>query len=181
MFRPEEKSSLFIDGPHLYSISRALSFDVDYKAMLEYFRNQTNLIRAYYYTALPRDIETPLRPLTDWLSYNGYTIITKELKEFTDSIGRRRVKGNMDIEIACDTLELAESLDHIILVAGDADFRRLIEALQRKGVRVTVASSLKTTLVSDELRRQADDFIEFDQISKYFTRTLREMRVQQGR
>lgn len=180
MFRPEEKSGLFIDGTHLYSVSRLLAFDVDFRSLLTYFRQQTNLIRAYYYAGMPKesDVPTPLRPLIDWLQYNGYTVITKEVREFIDSMGRRRVKGNMDIEIACDTLELAESLDHIVLVAGDADFRRLVEALQRKGVRVTVASTLKTTpqQVSDELRRQADHFLDIRDISQHFTRGLREPR-----
>ena len=115
------------------------------------------------YTALVEDAEySPIRPLIDWLDYNGYTMVTKPTKEFTDSSGRRKVKGNMDIELAIDVMEMAERVDHIILFSGDGDFRRLVEAVQRKGVRVSVVSTVRSNppMVADELRRQADSFIE---------------------
>ncbi len=158
-----ERLALFIDGANLYSAARALEFDIDYKRLLEYFRQSAHLVRAFYYTALIEDQEySPIRPLVDWLDYNGYTMVTKPTKEFTDSQGRRKVKGNMDIELAIDMMELAERVDHVILFSGDGDFRRLVEAVQRKGVRVTVVSTIQSQppMVADELRRQADVFVD---------------------
>ena len=160
---PQERVGVFIDGANLYATARALGFDVDYKRLLSLFADNCRLIRAFYYTALVEDQEySPIRPLVDWLDYNGYTMVTKPTKEFTDATGRRKVKGNMDIELAIDVLEMAEHLDHIILFSGDGDFRRLVEAVQRKGVRVTVISTIQTqpSMVADELRRQADNFVD---------------------
>lgn len=160
---PSERLALFIDGANLYSATKALDFDIDYKRLLEEFSARGRLIRAFYYTALNEDADySPLRPLIDWLDYNGYTMVTKPTKEFTDSQGRRRIKGNMDIEIAVDAMEMAEHIDHMILFSGDGDFRSLVEAVQRKGVRVSVVSTVKSQppMVADELRRQADRFIE---------------------
>ncbi|MBC7134735.1 LabA-like NYN domain-containing protein [Oceanibaculum nanhaiense] len=159
----EEKTALFIDGSNLYAAARALGFDIDYKKLLGFFSQHGRLLRAFYYTALVEDAEySPIRPLIDWLDYNGYTMVTKPTKEFTDSSGRRKVKGNMDIELAIDVMEMAERVDHIILFSGDGDFRRLVEAVQRKGVRVSVVSTVRSNppMVADELRRQADSFIE---------------------
>ena len=160
---PQEKIGLFIDGSNLYAAARALGFDIDYKNLLELFSSKGQLVRAYYYTALMEDQEyLPIRPLVDWLDYNGYTMVTKPTKEFTDSMGRRKIKGNMDMELAIDVLEMAEHLDHVILFSGDGDFRRLVDAVQRRGVRVTVVSTFRSSppMVADELRRQADTFIE---------------------
>jgi len=179
-FFPNERTALFIDGANLYSASRNLGFDVDYRNLLEFFRKKTHVIRAYYYSAvLETDEYSPLKPLTDWLAYNGYTLVTKPAKEFTDSSGRRRIKGSMDIEVAVDMLELAGRLDHAILFSGDSDFRRLVEAVQRKGVRVSVISSIRTAppMVADELRRQADQFIELAEIAPDFTRRQTEPRI----
>ncbi len=163
----EEKVALFIDGSNLYAAAKNLNFDIDYKKLLTFFASKGKLVRAFYYTAIIEDQDySPIRPLVDWLDYNGYTMVTKPTKEFTDSAGRRKIKGNMDIEIAVDVMEMAEHLDHIILFSGDGDFRSLIEAVQRKGVRVTVVSSVKTQppMVADELRRQADFFEELDNL-----------------
>jgi len=179
-FLPDERVALFIDGANLYSASRNLGFDVDYRNLLEFFRKRAHIIRAYYYSAvLETDEYSPLKPLTDWLAYNGYTLVTKPAKEFTDSSGRRRIKGSMDIEVAVDMLELAPRLDHAVLFSGDSDFRRLVEAVQRKGVRVSVISSIRTTppMVADELRRQADQFVELADIAPEFTRRQTEPRV----
>jgi uncharacterized LabA/DUF88 family protein len=179
-FLPDERVALFIDGANLYSASRNLGFDVDYRNLLEFFRKRAHIVRAYYYSAvLETDEYSPLKPLTDWLAYNGYTLVTKPAKEFTDSSGRRRIKGSMDIEVAVDMLELAPRLDHAVLFSGDSDFRRLVEAVQRKGVRVSVISSIRTTppMVADELRRQADQFVELADIAPEFTRRQTEPRV----
>ena len=166
-FYPEERIGLFIDGSNLYAAARALAFDIDYKRLLDYFSGKGRLIRAFYYTALMEEQEySPIRPLVDWLDYNGYTMVTKPTKEFTDSQGRRKIKGNMDIELAIDVMEMAERLDHIVIFSGDGDFRRLVEAVQRKGVRVTVVSTVRSQppMVADELRRQADYFMELQDL-----------------
>lgn len=162
-FYPQERLALFIDGSNLYAAARALGFDIDYKRLLELFSSKGHLVRAFYYTAMVEDQEySPIRPLVDWLDYNGYTMVTKPTKEFTGADGRRKIKGNMDIELAIDMMEMAEHLDHIVLFSGDGDFRRLVEAVQRKGVRVTVCSTVRSQppMVADELRRQADTFLE---------------------
>ena len=178
-FQPNERTALFIDGSNLYSASRSLGFEIDYRNLLNFFRSKTTVVRAYYYSALLETEEySPLKPLTDWLAYNGYTLVTKAAREFTDPAGRRRVKGNMDVELAVDMLELAPRLDHAVLFSGDNDFRRLIEAVQRLGVRVSVVSSVRTnpTMVGDDLRRQADHFIELAEIAPEFTRRQSEAR-----
>jgi uncharacterized LabA/DUF88 family protein len=168
-----EKYAIFIDGSNLYAAARGLGFDIDYKRLLELFSQHGRLVRAYYYTALVEDQEySPIRPLVDWLDYNGYTVITKPTKEFTDESGRRKIKGDMDIELAIDMMELCEELDHVILFSGDGDFRRLVEAVQRKTVRVTVVSTVQSQppMIADELRRQADFFIELNDLSQQMAR-----------
>ncbi len=169
MFDPREKIAVFIDGANLYGASRNLGFDLDYRRLLKDFQEKGYLVRAVYYTALAEDQEySSIRPLIDWLDYNGYKVVTKPLKEFTDSQGRRRVKGNMDIELAVDAMEIADHIDHFVLFSGDGDFRPLVEALQRKGKKVTVASTMKSQppMISDDLRRQADHFLELATLSK---------------
>ena len=168
-FYPTERIALFIDGANLYATAKALTFDIDYKRLLALFRSKGQLVRALYYTALVDDQEySSIRPLIDWLDYNGYTMVTKPTKEFIDATGRRKIKGNMDIELAVDAMELADHLDHIVLFSGDGDFRSLVEALQHKGKRVSVVSTLTTTppMVADELRRQADQFIDLAMLEK---------------
>ena len=158
-----ERIALFIDGANLYATAKSLGFDIDYKRLLKEFQSKGKLIRAFYYTALVEDQEySSIRPLIDWLDYNGYSVVTKPTKEFVDSLGRRKVKGNMDIELAVDCMEMAEHLDHVVLFSDDGDFRSLVEAVQRKGVRVSVVSTNTTqpAMVADELRRQADEFID---------------------
>ena len=162
-FYPTDRIALFIDGANLYSAAKALNFDIDYRKLLDEFKKRGILIRAYYYTALVEgDDYSPIRPLVDWLDYNGFALITKTAKEYTDSQGRKRWRGDMDIEIACDMMEIAEHADHLVLFSGDGDFRRLIEAVQRKGARVTVVSTVRSSppMTSDELRRQADTFVD---------------------
>lgn len=172
-FYTQEKVALFIDGSNLYAAARALDFDIDYKSLLEWTASQGRLVRAFYYTALFEDQEySPIRPLVDWLDYNGYSMVTKPTKEFTDAQGRKKVKGNMDIELAVDMMEMADHVDHIMLFSGDGDFRRLIEAVQRKGVRVTIISTIKSNppMVADELRRQADHFLDLNLLAPHIQR-----------
>ncbi len=163
----QERIALFIDGANLYATAKALNFDIDYKRLLREFQSKGRLVRAFYYTALVEDQEySAIRPLIDWLDYNGYSVVTKPTKEFVDSTGRRKVKGNMDIELAVDAMEMSSHLDHIVLFSGDGDFRSLVEAIQRKGVRVSVVSTITTQppMVADELRRQADEFVDIVQL-----------------
>ena len=167
VFHKNERIALFNDGSNLYAAARALGFDIDYKRMLEVFEEKGDLVRAFYYTALLEEQEySPIRPLVDWLDYNGYTMVTKPTKEFTDPSGKRKIKGNMDIELAVDVMEMMEHLDHIVLFSGDGDFRRLVESAQRKGKRVTVVSTVKSKppMVADELRRQSDYFLELREL-----------------
>jgi uncharacterized LabA/DUF88 family protein len=173
LFYPHEKLALFIDGANLYATAKALGFDIDYKKLLQDFAKRGQLIRAYYYTALIDDREySPVRPLVDWLDYNGYSLVTRQVKEFTDAQGRRKLKGNMDIDLAIDAMELAPAIDHMVLFSGDGDFRRLVEAVQRKGRRVSVISTLRTSppMVADELRRQADNFIDLAELQPMIAR-----------
>ena len=163
MFDPREKIALFIDGANLYAASKSLNFDIDYRKLLKAFQSRGYLLRAYYYTALIEDQEySSIRPLIDWLDYNGYKVVTKPAKEFTDSLGRRKIKGNMDIELAIDAMEQSDVVDHLVIFSGDGDFTSLVEALQRKGRKVTVVSSLlsQPPMIADDLRRQADYFID---------------------
>jgi uncharacterized LabA/DUF88 family protein len=163
-----QRLALFIDGANLYATTKTLGFDIDYKRLLKEFKSRGQLVRAFYYTALIEDQEySSIRPLIDWLDYNGYRVVTKPTKEFVDSAGRRKVKGNMDIELAIDALELAPYIDEMILFSGDGDFRSLVEAMQRRGVRVSVISTISTQppMIADELRRQADEFLEIMQLA----------------
>lgn len=157
------KIALFIDGANLCSTTKALGFEIDFKRLLEEFEDRGTLIRALYFTAIIEDLEySSIRPLVDWLDYNGYTVVTKPAKEFTDANGHRRVKGNMDIELAVHAMELADHVNQVVLFSGDGDFRPLVEAVQRRGVHVTVVSTIASLppMIADELRRQADPFTD---------------------
>jgi uncharacterized LabA/DUF88 family protein len=175
-FYPTDRLALFIDGANLYSAAKNLGFDIDYRKLLEEFKKRSVLVRAYYYTALVENEDySPIRPLVDWLDYNGYRLVTKAAREFVDSQGRKRWRGDMDVEIAVDMLEMADHADHLVLFSGDGDFRRLVEAVQRKGSRVTVVSTVKSQppMVSDELRRQADNFVDLADLADLIGRPAR--------
>jgi uncharacterized LabA/DUF88 family protein len=178
-----EKIALFIDGANLYATAKALGFDIDYRKLLKEFQSRGYLMRAFYYTALVEDQEySSIRPLIDWLDYNGYSVVTKPVKEFTDATGRRKVKGSMDIELAVDAMELANHIDHMVLFSGDGDFRSLVEAMQRKGVRVAVISTVTTQppMVADDLRRQADEFIDLASLQDKIGRAASERGPREG-
>ena len=175
-FYPTDRLALFIDGANLYSAAKALGFDIDYRKLLDEFKKRGVLIRAYYYTAIAEnDDYSPIRPLVDWLDYNGFTLVTKPAREFTDAQGRKRWRGDMDIEIAVDMLQMAETADHLVLFSGDGDFRALVEAVQRKGRRVTVVSTMKSQppMTSDDLRRQADNFVDLADLGNIIGRPQR--------
>ena len=174
--REREKTAFFLDGANLYKAARNLGFDIDYKSLLAKTQTACQLVRASYYTAIQEDRDqdySPLRPLVDWLDYNGYTMVTKTTREFTDQQGRKRYKGSTDVELVVDMMLLSERLDHLVLFSGNGDFRRAIEAIQSKGVRVTVISTVKSSppMASDELRRQADSFIDLADLEKVIGRT----------
>jgi len=176
-FYPNEKLGLFVDGANSYSAARALDFDIDYRRLLDEFRKRGRLVRANYYTTLIEGEEyTPIRPLIDWLDYNGFRVITKAAREFVDDSGRRRIKGDMDVDLAIDIMEAADYLDHIVLFSGDGDFHKVVEAIQRKGVRVSVVSTLKSSppMIADSLRRQADNFVELKDLGKLVGRERRQ-------
>ena len=167
MSSKSNRIALFIDGANLHATARTLGFDIDYKRLLNEFEGRGSLLRAFYYTAIIEDQEySSIRPLTDWLSYNGYTVITKAVKEFTDAGGRRKVKGNMAVELAVDAMDLADQIDQMVLFSGDGAFRYLVEAVQRRGVRVTVISTISSQppIIADELRRQADVFTDLAEL-----------------
>lgn len=172
--RPGSRVYAFIDGSNHYACARGLNVDIDYKAQLECLMEDCNLVRAFYYTALLENDEfSSLRPLVDWLDYNGYSVVTKPAKEFTDAMGRRKIKGNMDIELAIGMMKAIPYMEHAILFSGDGDFRTLVEEVQNQGIRVTVVSSSKTqpSMIADELRRQADVFVDLDDVIEHFERT----------
>jgi uncharacterized LabA/DUF88 family protein len=160
--------ALFIDGANFYSSVKALGFEVDFRKLLAEFGSRGALLRAYYYTAVAEDGEhSSLRPLIDWLDYNGYAVVTKPLKDYVDcATGRRKLKGRMDVELTVDALEIAGRLDGAFLFSGHGDFQALVTALQRKGVRVTVVSTVATqpAMAADCLRRQADEFIDLSEL-----------------
>lgn len=179
-----ERIALFIDGANLYATARSLGFDIDYRRLLKDYQSRGTLVRAFYYTALVEDQEySSIRPLIDWLDYNGFAVVTKPVKEFTDATGRRKVKGNMDIELAVDAMELAPFINHMVLFSGDGDFRSLVEAMQRKGVKVSVVSTVMTqpAMVSDDLRRQADEFVDLVNLQSRFGRELSDRNVRDSR
>ncbi|MEO1015070.1 MAG: NYN domain-containing protein [Pseudomonadota bacterium] len=174
--RDDEKTALFIDGANLYKAARSLGFDMDYKSLLAKARDESQLVRAYYYTAMQEERGqefSPLRPLVDWLDYNGYAMVLKQAREFTDAQGRRRFKGSIDVELAVDMVAIADKLDHIILFSGNGDFRRAVEQVQSMGARVTIVSTIKSQppMASDELRRQADLFVDLADIQKAIGRS----------
>lgn len=177
VIHPSERVALFIDGANLYSAAKGLAFDIDYRKLLEEFKKHGRLIRAYYYTALVEDQDfSPIRPLVDWLDYNGYTLVTKPAREYTDASGRRRFKGDMDVELAVNMVEAASFVDHAFLFSGDGDFLPAIEALQRKGVRSTVVSTIKSNppMAADDLRRAADNFLDLTELASLIGRPPRE-------
>jgi uncharacterized LabA/DUF88 family protein len=161
--QPSSKIGLFIDGPNLRATSKALGFEIDFKRLLGEFQCPGSTLRAFYYTTISEDqANCSTRPLVDWLDYNGYTVVTRTAKEFLHASGRREIRGNMNIELAVDVMGLARQFDQVVLFSGDGDFRSLIEAVQRRGVRVTVVSTISSRppMIADELRRQADVFID---------------------
>jgi len=165
--RSNDRVALFIDGANFFAAAKALHIDIDYERLLNYFSQTGYLVRAYYYTAVQDDEEfSPIRPTLDWLHYNGYHVVTKPVRSFFDAEGRRRMKGNMDIELAVDCMELVNDLTHYVIFSGDGDFTALVRALQRKGKVVTIVSTIASDppVLSDDLRRVTDYYIDLQTI-----------------
>jgi uncharacterized LabA/DUF88 family protein len=176
-FYKDERLALFIDGPNLYAAARGCSLEIDFRKLLKEFQGRGRLMRALYYTTIVESEEySPIRPLVDWLDYNGFTVMKKPAREFVDRDGRKRVRGSMDVELAVDMLELAPHLDHIVLFSGNGDFRRAVDAVKAKGLRVSVVSTLNASppMISDELRRVADTFIDLEDMAELIARPKRD-------
>ncbi|WP_188129507.1 NYN domain-containing protein [Rhizobium sp. RU20A] len=174
MFDNREKVIVFIDGAHFYFVAKSLDFEIDFQKVLAYFKSEAYLVRANYYTAIAEDQEfIGLRPLVDWLDYNGYRVVTKAYKDLTDPSGKKRVRSSMEMELACDLFEQIDTADHLIIIAGDSDLARLVQTAQLKGKKVTVMSTLTGQLasISDELRRKADQFVDLSGFKEKFSRS----------
>ena len=170
------RMALFIDGANLYTTAKVLGFGIDYDRLLKEFQSRGTVVRAFFYTTIIEDQDNIFQPLLDWLAYNGYTVVTKAAKEHFDSIGRRKIKGSIDIELTVDAMQLADHIDEMVLFSGNGDFCRLLEAMQRRGVRVTVVSTTSTQppTISDELRRQCDLFTDLMELRPLIARGLPE-------
>lgn len=173
--RPVDRIALFIDGLNLNATSRALGFDIDQRRLLKQFETHGTLLRAFYYTRTMEDQELcAARPFTDWLDYNGFTVVSKPAAECLDATGQRRLKCRMDVDLAVDAMEFAAKVDRIVLFSGDGNFRRLVSAVQRRGVHVTVVSTAVTqpAMVSRGLRHQADAFIDLRELKPKICRIV---------
>jgi uncharacterized LabA/DUF88 family protein len=183
MTSSKNKIALLVDGANFNATAKVLGFDIDYTRLLTEFSSRGALVRALYYIALIEDHDGPsIRPLVDWLDYNGFAVVTKPVKELFDDNGRRRVSGSMDIELVVDAMELAEHVDEIVLFSGDGDFRPLVEAVQRRGVRVTVVSTIscRPPMIADALRRQADVFTDLVELRSKLSRGSPERPASRG-
>lgn len=173
-FRPTETTYLLIDGVALHHASRANGISVDFKRLLQWLRERTRLVRAIYFTALVEEDDEVIsvKPLVDWLDYNGYMTVTKAARIYSNEDGTRRVKGSMNVEIAMMMAELAGIAEHIVLASGDADLIPAVKYVQQRGSRVSVISTLhsRPPCVSDDLRRQTDDYIDIVSIEKHVAR-----------
>ncbi len=177
-FYKDERLALFIDGPNLYTAARAAGLEIDFRKLLKEFQSRGRLVRANYYTTIVEtDDYSPVRPLIDWLAYNGFNVVRKAAREFTDRDGRKRVRGSMDVELSVDMLEAAAYADHIVLFSGNGDFRRLVEAVKAKGVRVSIVSAINSNppMIADDLRREADTFIDLADLGDLVARPRRDL------
>lgn len=176
MFYKTERLALFIDGPNLHAAAKALGFDIDYRVLRTEFMRRGKLLRAYYYTTVLEDNEhCVVRPLVDWLQYNGFTVVAKQAKGFTDDLDGRKLKGSTEVELAVDAIEVSAHVDHVVVFSGNGNLRAMVEYLQRNRVRVSVVSTIQSQppMISDELRRQADNFIELNNLQEVIGRPSR--------
>lgn len=169
---------VLIDGSNLYEGARSSRITIDYARLLDLLNDDGLLLRAYYFTALmDKTIESPVRKTVDWLSHNGYICVTKEAKEYpvvenyiedghVRSRTVKKLKGNVDIEIAtyAFTMSARLKLTELWLFSGDGDFTLMVKEIQETyAMKVYVVSA--TGMVSNDLRRQADKYINLMDIA----------------
>lgn len=164
-----DKVAIFIDGGSTYAAAKSLNIDIDYKCLPAAICPKAKVVRAAYYTvAVERPDEfRPMQSLLDFLSYNGFIVTAREVREYE---GGRRERGSIAVDLALDALELSAHVDHVFILTGDLDFLPLIEGIQRRGRRVTIVSTVNAC--ADELRRQADTFIDLVDIKGIISRDL---------
>jgi uncharacterized LabA/DUF88 family protein len=168
----DERTALLIDGANMYATGKALGFQIDYQKLLEHLQRTHNVVRANYYTAvleqMPGEVD-PLIPVIDWLSFNGFKVVTKPSRGSAASV----IKGNMDAEIIVDAMMMAPCIDHFIIGSGDGDFKALVHALQSMGKFVTAVSTTHThpPMIASILRREVDRFIDIDELRPRIERT----------
>lgn len=176
-FYPTEKTIVFIDGPDLHGIARSTGVDIDFKKLKSFFQDRTHLVRAFYYTTVVvQDQHATIKPLVDWLEYNGFTLVTKPAKIRIGSDGRQHMNTNMRVELAVDALEFSQMADHVVLFSSDSAYCHLVATLQRRGKRVSIVSTLANNgaAVADDLRRQADQFIDLVDIAPSIRRKIKD-------
>ena len=152
---------VFVDVPNLiYGAERGegapTGSSVHMGKLLDYLRDGRELIRATAYAPVSDDPGEPVeqqRFVAPFVPHD-YRIVTKPLKRFADG----SIKGNFDVEMALDMVTMAERLDVVALVSGDADFSRAVELLQERGVRVEVVAFGGSTSI--EMRALADHYID---------------------
>lgn len=173
-----QRVAIMIDGPNLFNTSKNLGFDVDFKKLLGLFEQNCLLHRAVYFNMLSeRDDTTPVKPLVDWLSYNGYKTVTKPFREFTDASGTRRTKGSMHVEMAVEMMNMAQFVEHFVLFSGDGELAYAVNAVQEKGCRVTAVSTMKSdtgSTIADELRRKVNRFVNLDDVKGIIDKSVEE-------
>jgi uncharacterized LabA/DUF88 family protein len=157
MIRPDQydKVAVFFDMSNLYFAARDLGVRIDYARLLEFLANGRRLHRAYAYMAISPD-ESSAIPFLTWLRRNGFRVVTKPLKRFSDGT----TKGDLDMELAVDLLTQAPYIDIAIIVSGDGDFTYLVDRAQRLGLRVEIASTPRYTAI--ELLEIADRYIDLE-------------------
>lgn len=178
LFYQDEPTALLIDGKNFYSTACALDITVDWKLLHQEISRQCRLMQALYFTTLPKGEDEhdhiAAKPTLDWMEYNGWTVCTKPGRAFVDHDGRRKIKGNTDVELAVAAMKLTPHVGHIVLCTGKADYVPLVAYLQETGTRVTVLSSkaVSPPMIADDLRRKADDFIDLDDMRTTICRAI---------
>lgn len=157
MIRPDQydKVAIFFDMSNLYFAARDLGVRIDYTKLLDFLLNGRRLYRAYAYMAVAPEDSTAI-PFLTWLRRNGFRVVTKPLKRFSDGT----TKGDLDMELAVDLLSQAPYIDVAVIVSGDGDFTYLVDRAQRLGLRVEIASTPRYTAI--ELLEIADRYVDLE-------------------
>ena len=159
---PQDKVGIFFDMSNLYFAARDMGIRIDYARLLEFLVDGRRLHRAYAYLGVGPDDES--HGFITWLSRNGFRVKTKPLRRYEDGT----TKANLDMELAIDLLTQAQHLEVAIIVSGDGDFARLVDAAQNLGLRVEVAATPRQA--SSELIDVADRFIDLEANARTFVR-----------